>query len=694
MQIAAAIAHAHEVHPEAPHGRISSRAIFVTSASGVCLGRAISAASLAPSDASPTPKRLHTDDSAHSAVSRTSSESTHSPRQRAGFSTFLPRPRHALDAAQMGLAPSADAMHAALKASLLQPERVSDPGALRSSGRLSSRQGSTPLATSAPHITESGLRVHRSTFAADSDVTETPDSSSGRLQRATSTSKLVRASAGVSYTDLPGMGRVMRVAMPPRRAQSARRSLFDAAEAAVWSRSGARPLPSRLPWQLARAEPVEWPALMRCGSHWRACADTGTEVKQHGGGFFSQGIASAQTLLSSGSETRSLSASVHASQATSDAASSPVVVSPMKDQAKMDAADTEHVLLGGRMMWDPSAALVSSPEGSADGGVSGRIFAAPQGNASSDAASPVARVVARLQLEPNGNAAAALANARACGTGAAHSMAPKRSRSGLSNRLPSLVELPMEEDEAERVGGGCAGGRGTQFDMRETKSVSVPGGWTRSVTEEAAARGGAGPGRGQYSSSSPGLAVRSDLGGQGGHRCSADASSSGEHDNAALVLALARAARNAPMLSLVRAAMCKAAFGQGFAHLSQPAAPVAPAGDAPRAQRRSSDSDRADAKRHGSQVLMEALEAQQASARQRWLQVMSDRGPRPTSASQGSARAGVHPLPIAHYRRACMHCSVDDSRCAPCSRVLRGRLQTAGWTTCRTARQSSRAAAR
>ena len=44
--------------------------------------------------------------------------------------------------------------------------------------------------------------------------------------------------SAVSSTELPGVGMVFKVSVPGKRSNSARESLFEAAEAAVWSKSG------------------------------------------------------------------------------------------------------------------------------------------------------------------------------------------------------------------------------------------------------------------------------------------------------------------------------------------------------------------------------------------------------------------------------------------------------------------------
>jgi hypothetical protein len=362
-----------------------------------------------------------------------------------------------------------------------------------------------------------------------------------------------------------------------------------------------------------------------------AHAGAGSEIKQHGGCFFAHGIIKAQHFLSGSVSARSQSQSL-TPECTEDASPSvpSICDSPRHHPAdrrpcgRVDAADTEHVLLENSMMWDPAR---RSSSDSMRAACEENLVSTSVEHADDTAVrSPVSSVVqtfARVQLESVGGVSSLMSRPARCNSAAAL----KRSRSGLSNRLPSLVELPMEEDAGISHSSRTSSIGSPNADMQGTKSVSLPGIWGRcSLTQEISA-GGCDAGS-NFSLSSPG-AVHGNL---AGHQARGDA-----HDatsSTAITDALARASHSAPMLSLVRAALCKAAFGQGLKHLSaadgfsQSPSLVSSTNSAELGSESNAlgRMERSDQKRHGSQVLMQVLEAADADSRRQWLQLVSQRG--------------------------------------------------------------------
>jgi hypothetical protein len=236
LQAAAAVAYMHELQPTAVHGRLSTRTVFITSASEACVGRTISAAYPGTMDISPTPKRHHTDASTICGFSRPSSESMRSPPVAASPLAVPPptRPRHILNAQLMACsAPDMQevGVHTALSGSLKESGTL----AWHSSGLSSAftkqdcaeniAEGSKPWLLAAP-------RLYRGVSGDAALVTE-----KRTFGRSLSHPVLRRAVSFVSEAEMPGIGRVMRVAVP-RKSAPAKDSLFEAAEASVWSRSG------------------------------------------------------------------------------------------------------------------------------------------------------------------------------------------------------------------------------------------------------------------------------------------------------------------------------------------------------------------------------------------------------------------------------------------------------------------------
>jgi hypothetical protein len=217
LQIASALCHLHELQPDSPHGHVTPRCIFVTSANEVCLGRALSSASLVGTDPCPSPKRRNTD-------TPQVSDSNASP-------VSSPDPRCLVQLAHCSIDSCRESM------------------SHRLDGTTHCMTGS-PLDGTNP-CTHSG----RSSAELRGAMSSHLDHSCGRCQGSLSGMKQISdqrtrwsidgdkcRSSIVSNTDVQGLGCVTKVSMPSRN-QSTRQSLYEVAEAAVWSRSGV--LPSR-----------------------------------------------------------------------------------------------------------------------------------------------------------------------------------------------------------------------------------------------------------------------------------------------------------------------------------------------------------------------------------------------------------------------------------------------------------------
>ena len=207
LQVAAALAHLHAVFPDAAHGRISARCVFVTSANAVALGRGASPLALAPSDATPSPKRHH---GAGVAPASPSSPLFQALGSMAGETPFGTR-------------------------------RVSSGGAASpvTIRRVSSGGAASPV--SIRRVSSSGATAPITIHRVNSGGAASPVTAMRRVSSSGASAPLA-----VSRADVPLLGRVTRVTMPPR-SHSARSSLHDMAEASVWSRSGARPLCAGFP---------------------------------------------------------------------------------------------------------------------------------------------------------------------------------------------------------------------------------------------------------------------------------------------------------------------------------------------------------------------------------------------------------------------------------------------------------------
>jgi hypothetical protein len=350
-------------------------------------------------------------------------------------------------------------------------------------------------------------------------------------------------------------------------------------------------------------------------------AGVGAEIKQHGGCFFAQGVIKAQHYIP-GSLSQSPSAT--AEDASPSALSQSI--SPRRSDdgrySRLDAADTEHVLLQSPLMWHPARQVRDDPAGAG----SEENSEAPSESAKDPERVPVSSVLktlARVHLETGGASSSVALPSRATArcNGAS---APKRSRSGLSTCLPSLVELPMEEDAGISLSNGSTPSFGSPFGahMHGSKSVSLPGICSRSSLTADYGASGCDAGS-NFSLSSPG-AVHGNLGVTGAPATAEDRAATA---GTGITEALSHASRSAPMLSLVRAALCKAKFGQGLKHLSAGGS-HSQCLQATASQEEDSlnTKEETNRKRHGSQLLMQALEAAEADSRVKWLQLVAERG--------------------------------------------------------------------
>jgi hypothetical protein len=419
------------------------------------------------------------------------------------------------------------------------------------------------------------------------------------------------------------------------------------------------------------------------------CADVGTEVKQHGSSFFSSHTIKAHCLPglqtstpgSTWADSRALSAEFADERVNNDSA---LTESPrngaLDSPHAIDAADTEYLLLGTSMIWDPSH--VSSPDPS-------EPFAKdPPNNANVSGSWPFVRAVASKHVEAErGDTVMDMFSSQRLPVGTSSAASIKRTRSGLSSYLPSLVEHDAAEaacalwHPSDSMSGSahsherrsCRGGNSCAALPFSSASASVPGcSLPGEVSEETAARPVPldGPYASHFSSSSPGEPLRAMVAHQLGtpsglwHSSGSSRGAPGK----AIVHALDRSGGAETLLGLVRTAMCKAAFGQGLSHLVAPdniSAAVSgccspsrsylrpnerlstvgasanvdipsrsfdtqmsvPAHDSlpcqPSAGTSHTATDDDETKRHGSQALMTLLELSHSDSRHEWLQLMS-----------------------------------------------------------------------
>jgi hypothetical protein len=233
VQLASALAHMHGLQPETPHGCVRPSVIAVTSAADISLGRCLAASASVPIDTSPMPKRLHTQASL----------------DEVGRSGSLPLPvtfRPARTSSDR--LPWLDTVSActvrrksnSLSSDLLVPfDAAVKP--------LVQRSCSDPASTSAEvHGLVTHPSIHTSRrrplgiHAAEQGVHENRNSCSLKTDE---------NKGGITKAEVPGVGMVFKVSLQmPLRQSSSRGSLFEAAEASVWSRSGVLLSSLRLPW--------------------------------------------------------------------------------------------------------------------------------------------------------------------------------------------------------------------------------------------------------------------------------------------------------------------------------------------------------------------------------------------------------------------------------------------------------------
>lgn len=232
LQLASALAHLHSLQPEVPHGRLSTSIIAVTSAAEISLSRCISAP--VPQDRTPSSKRMHVVDSSSQfsgslecepdpLVPEAIKPSRSIPRFLAGpirrstsgvSAAFATSPHHS---------PQFDAIQR--RHSVAGPvDSVSDSLSLASRALFVQRQAA-PWRRGSDSI---DTAMHAlSLQPGGSSETAGDGAAAGDADEST-----------VSSTELPGVGMVFKVSVPGKRSNSARESLFEAAEAAVWSKSG------------------------------------------------------------------------------------------------------------------------------------------------------------------------------------------------------------------------------------------------------------------------------------------------------------------------------------------------------------------------------------------------------------------------------------------------------------------------
>lgn len=234
---------------------------------------------------------------------------------------------------------------------------------------------------------------------------------------------------------------------------------------------------------------------------------------------------------------------------------------------ELDAADTEHVLLQSTMMWDSSSHPGAAPLPLPVVQRAEMSHVAQVSHGTAPAGSWFTRVGPRHAAEaplltPFRDVQRASEDGSSTCRSPRHSNTAKRSRSGLSQRLPSLVELPGAEARCAApdvdLELDCASARdsldGTLGQIQA--SVSLPGQAVEPMTEVAAARM-AHAGLSQFSSSSPGIGVHA-------HRAGAeqDAGEVFVPPGMMISTALARLRYAAPALARVRSTVLHAATGR------------------------------------------------------------------------------------------------------------------------------------
>lgn len=284
----------------------------------------------------------------------------------------------------------------------------------------------------------------------------------------------------------------------------------------------------------------------------------------------------------------------------------------------LDAADTVHVLLQSPMMWDPgshpgAAPLPQSVCRRTDASLSVSHVASGTGPGSSS----FTRVVPRQPAEPSlvlpfrdVQRASEDGGSAACRSPGGSNPA-KRTRSGLSQRLPSLVELPGAEarcalQDAD-VELDCASARDSlDGTIQAHTSTSLPGRGVLPVADCATVRPVPG-GLSRFQSSSPG----SERGLQ--DACEAEAGGEAVRKPGLMIsTALARLQYAAPALARVRSTVLFAASGQPTAAVQQPHGDVG----VESASARGCTAE--EQKQRGSLSVMQLLQTSKDNDRERW----------------------------------------------------------------------------
>ena len=343
-----------------------------------------------------------------------------------------------------------------------------------------------------------------------------------------------------------------------------------------------------------------------------ARADTGSEVKQHGGAFFAKTMSTPQLHSHSATGLDTMDDVSQMSQESQDPATPGGNSSSTNGNNAMrclDAADTEHILLSCPLMWRNSSdrniqAQLWPAQGISPPSAAHQMAAAASSNIFS-------RAVARSPLEassaPQAGGHWLSPTSRFSEEGLNHSpvdrMCAKRTRSGLSLsvRLPSLVELPGAEAR-------CAA-----QDISHAGSAPA---YHVAMVDLATARA-AHAGLSQFSLSSPGdtLGAANSAGNHAEEAGKGGQVSAGE----SLAIAIAATKFSTPVLTRIRQSVtCGKRDTQSSAELTPSAAndmeQVATV-RAPEGSSRVSDQ-----KQRGGRKVLQLLESTQESMRSKWHQ--------------------------------------------------------------------------
>lgn len=353
------------------------------------------------------------------------------------------------------------------------------------------------------------------------------------------------------------------------------------------------------------------------------CAECGSETKQHGGALF------ARAKLGQGTQSRSApllkqdscSSAEGASPVTQSAALSELSGPP----GQLDAADTVHVLLHNPMMWDPSShpGAVPLPQP-----VGRRADAAPSVTQMSSGPGPAGSSFTRVASWQAVDASLVtpfrdVQRASEDGSSAVcrspgGSNPAKRTRSGLSQRLPSLVELPGAEARCAAqdidMELDCTSARDSLDGMIQAHTAaSLPGrGCSVPMTDFAVARPAQG-GLSCVSSSSPGV-------GPSLHDTGAGSLEEPVMPPGLMIYtALARLQYAAPALARVRSTVLRGATGRLAAEARHASEHVEACRDSVKVDAcASSGRISEEQKQRGSLSVMQLLQTSKDNDRERW----------------------------------------------------------------------------